>query len=989
MISNNRNVFRYALLGSVAAATLVTPGFASAQQGSDDVAVDEIVVTGSRIRRDTFNSPLPLSVVTGEDVRAQGSVSLSEVLMDQPVIAAASNAQNTAGTLFLAGQARADIRGLGPSRTLVLMDGRRVVFSDASSPAVDLNLIPTLMVERIDVVPGGVSAVYGSEAIAGVVNVIMRKELDGFEADVQTGISQEGDGAEFRIGAMYGTKLLEDRMNVLIGGEVSRQEPIFQIDRENLYPGIRRNTLTPQGVVPVSRSNTSPYATFVLRGGALGTAVSATRDIRTNGATITRLSPECSTPTVQFTCQDESLFYTAEYNALQARNSRGIIRGYVDYQLTDTITAFGELSYARSKGYTHSQPAFSSAVGGGTLPIVLRGDNAFLLGNTAAAIELRRLITTPTAQGGAGQTLTAASTFQVGKFWQELGGRDVLADRDTLRAVVGMEGKFNALGRDFNWDWYGQFGKLTGETTSYGQPNLARVRNAVDAVLVNGQIVCRDVTARAAGCVPFDLINGASIEAIQYINAQSTTEQEAEQHVLQGNISTTLYELPAGPLGFAIGMEYRKEYSSFVQDALGASGALFINPIGTRSGEYHVSEGYAELLIPILRDLPFAESLSVELAGRKSNYTSIGVTDQWRAAAEWRPFEDLTFRASKATAVRAPNIVELYSPQSRNFTTAASDPCDAQVFAVATASQQAARRITCAAAIPGWTPAFVSNFGTGRSSLAITNGGNPQLGPEEAETYQLGFVAQPRWIPNLQISLDFFKYNLSGQIGTIPVNTLFQNLCYDSPQSYAGNPFCALITRDPTGANGGGVPGGVSDVQLTNQNVAKVKVEGYDASIAYGFQTADIFERDYGSVALRLDATWMYRFALQGLPGQAYTQFANTINNATPEWKVNGTIQWALNDLQVRWTTHFLGSMIANNAFTEAGLSPYYTGDHWTHDLRVSYQLNDQVRLRAGVINVTDEYPPYLPETFAGTGTGSSNYDNRGRFFFVGAGFTF
>jgi iron complex outermembrane receptor protein len=984
-----RHWFRHALMGSAAAAACLTaPNLAVAQV--DDVDVGEIVVTGSRIRRDTFSSPTPLAVVTGETIRASGQTSLGEILLDLPTINVNTNAQSSSSTLFLAGQARADIRGLGTTRTLVLMDGRRIVFSDASSPGVDLNLIPSLMIERVDVVPGGASAVYGSEAIAGVVNVIMRKEIDGFEADVQAGLSQEGDGAEWRIGAIAGRKFMNDRLSILVGGEVSRVEPVMQRDRDELYPGIRRdNTANPQTIVPQSRSNTTPFGTFQLRSGAAGgpPAAAYTRDSR-NPSQIVQLSAACATPTVQPTCQDESLFYGAFYNALQARTERGIIRGYAEYDLTDNVKAFFDASFARVDGYGIFQPAFSSATGGGTLPLFLNGDNAFLNGASGTAAQLRA------AFAANNLPLTAATRVPVARFFTELGGRDVETRRTTTRLVGGMEGEFAAVGRQFTWDWYAQHGKTTGTTVSTNIPNIQRTQWAVDAVNVNGQVVCRATTvaataAAAAGCVPFDVINGSSRESQLYINGVSTTDQEVKQTVVAGNIGTELFNLPAGPVGVVIGAEYRKEESFFAQDPLGASGALFFNAIGTRQGEYSVKEAYGEIRIPILKDVFLAEELTIEAAGRLADYSTIGNTDQYRVAVTWAPVRDIRIRGSQGNAVRAPNIVELFSPQSVNFTATGIDPCDRQSFAGATAAQQAARRQNCAAAIPGYNPAtFTSSFGTGRPSLELRQGGNPDLGPETAKTYALGVVIEPRWVPRLQLSFDWFKYAIADQVGTIPLNTLLAQLCYDDTTPYASNTFCSLIVRDPTGTETGTV-GGVDYVLLTNQNVAKVKVEGYDASVAYGFNTEEMFGRNWGDFAFRLDVTRMYNFALQGLPGQAYTQLANTITNATPEWKGSAAIQWSMDKWQVNYAGHYIGSMIPTTAFTAAQLSPFYTGDYYTHDLRVRYVHSDALSLRAGVLNLTDEYPPYLPETFAGTGTGSSQYDNRGRFFYVGASFKY
>lgn len=950
----------------------------------DATTVGELVVTGSRIRRDTFSSPTPVSVISAEAIRESGNTSLGDIMMDLPVINAATNAQNSSSSLYLAGQARADIRGLGPTRTLVLVDGRRHVFSDASSPAVDLNQIPSLMIDRIETVAGGASAIYGSEAIAGVVNIIMKRDFDGIEADVQAGISAEGDGAETRAGLNWGGRFLDNRLNVMAGGEFARVEPIMQIDRDWAYPGIRRNNLVnPQTIIGASKSNVTPYGTFQLRGGPVGTAIAVTRDVR-DPTTITRLSGPCSTPTVQATCQDDALDYTAGFNALQGKSNRLILRSYAEYELTDAITAFAEASYATVGGYGIFQPAFSNAAGGGTMPVALRGDNAFLNGAGSTAAQLRA------EWLAAGLTLTQASQAQVGKFWTEFGRRDVSTDRDTLRLVGGMRGDVSVFDRQINWDWYAQYGELNGSTTSFGVPYVARVQQATDAIVVDGQVVCRDPAARAAGCVPWDLVNGASGEAVNWAYGQSTTDQKVKQTVVAGSFATDLMQLPAGPLGLAMGAEYRKEESSFDQDEVGASGQLFFNAVGQRSGEYDVREAFAEIRVPILRDVPFAEELTFEAAYRAADYSTIGTTDQYRLAGEWAPIRDIRFRMSEATAVRAPNIVELFAPQSENFTTAAQDPCDAATYAGASAAQQAARNVTCAAAIPGWNPAtFTSNFGTGRPSLRLIQGGNPNLGPETAETFQAGVVIQPRFLPALQISVDYFKYNIEDQVGTIPINTLLAQLCYDSTTPLASNPYCALIVRDPTGTAGGAVPGGVSQVELTSQNVAKVKVEGYDASVAYGFRTADMFARDFGDIALRLDATWMYRWALQGLPGQAYTQLANTITNSTPEWKGQGTVQWSREDLSVAWTTRYVGSMRSTTAFTEAQLDPYFTGDWFSHDLRVRYGINENLSVRGGILNLTDEAPPALPETFTGTGVGSSNYDNRGRYFYLGATFRY
>ncbi|ATQ44276.1 TonB-dependent receptor plug domain-containing protein [Caulobacter mirabilis] len=980
-------------------ATFAAPfAYAQTEEAAD---VEAVVVTGSRIKRDTFNTPMPIASVSAETIQDSGNVILGDVLMDLPMVNANSNAQNTSSTLFNSGQARIDLRGLGATRTLVLVDGRRHVFSDAASPAVDLNMIPSLMVERLDAVPGAASAVYGSEAIAGVVNIIMKKKQDGFLFDVQGGLSQQSDGGEFRAGASWGGRFFDDRLNVIVGGEYARQEAIMQADRKWAYPGIRRNTANPQTIVPQSKTNTSPYATFQLRSGPIPGATEAfdptkhayavTLDVR-DRTKVTQLSTPCSTATVQSNCQDDALFYGQIYNALQGEVERGTIRGYAEYELTSNVNVFGELSYAKVNGRGISQPAFSPAAGGPTtMPVAIFGDNAFLAGNTSTAADLRYHWVR------SGKDFTSGSSAQVGKFWQEFGGRDTEIERETLRAVIGMNGDFEFLNRNISWDWYGQYGETTGKTTAFNVPNVKKVQMATDAILVGGNVVCRATTsadpavrAAAAGCVPWNLVDGPSAAAVAYANANAYGEQTIKQTVLSANASTDLFDLPAGPVGFAFGAEYRKEESRFQQDALSASGALFFNSIGTRAGEYDVKDVYAELRVPLLKNVPFAEELTFEAAGRISDYSTIGTADQWRLALEWAPIQDIRFRANRGTAVRAPNIVELYAPQSTNFTpanTPPQDPCDSVVYAGATAAQKAARNITCAAAIANWNPAtFTSNIGNNRPTLRLLQGGNPDLKPEEATTNQVGVVIQPRFAPGFSMSIDWYRVELEQQIGLVPLQTLLSDLCYDSSTPYASNPFCAAIQRNATG--------GVDHVKLVNQNVAAVNVEGYDVSTQYRFRPSEIFNGafaaptggDLGDVTLRLDVTRQYTFDLQGLPGQPFTGLANTIPNATPEWKANFAATWAVDKFRFQWQTRYIGSMAVQvPSVPVSSLSPYYTDDYFTHDLRMTYRMNDDVSFRAGVVNFTDEQPPYLPETFTGTGTGASSYDNRGRFFFVGA----
>jgi iron complex outermembrane recepter protein len=968
---------------------LGTATVAQSQEQSQNTSADsgniqEIVVTGSRIKRESFDSPVPLAVIDGEALSQSGFTVLGDALNNLPQGMVNSNLQNTSGTLFNAGQSRVDLRGLGSARTLVLVDGRRHLTGDFRTSAVDLNIIPSTMIERIDAISGGASAVYGSEAIAGVVNIILKHEMDGFEIDVQGGMTGDSDGEEWKTSIGYGTQFADGRGSFLVGAEWGKIDPIMQIDRDWAYPGVRRNTAVPAGtaqnVLPASRSTTMPTATFQLVGGN-NAATARSVSIALDRSQVHVNSVDCRTATVAPTCQDPHLFYTAAYNALQGGLDRRVARAYADFDLTDNLTAFTDLSFAKVDGEAIFQPSFSNSAGGGTMPIVLRGDNAYLNGSSPLAAQLR------TQWTAAGLALTRTTTANVGKFWEEFGGRDTLVSRDSYRAIAGLQGDFDMFGRGFSWDTYAQYSELEGTTHAYNVPNIIKTQQATDAVLLNGQIVCNDAGARAAGCQPWDLINGPSQGAIDWANASAISDGKASQLVAAANLSGSLFDLPAGAVGVAVGIEYREEESDQIQDAVSASGALFYNAIGRTQGEYDITEAYTEIVVPILADLPLADRLTLELAGRIGDYSTVGSVDQWRVQATWAPIEDISFRASTSAAVRAPNITELFAPQGRNFTTAANDPCDrAQVNQNAATS--ATRIANCSAVIPGYNPAtFVSNIGTGRPSLALLQGGNPDLIEETADTLSVGAVIRPRFVEGLSISFDYWKIEVDDAVSTIPVNTLLANLCYDVNQSPASNPFCGLVLRDATGATTGGLVGGIREVILTNQNVQAIETSGVDAAIQH---TQDF--GNAGVLQVRLDGTKVIRWDLQGVPNGPVTHYAGIltgVNGSMPEYKVNGTIGWTFRDLTVQVQSRFQDSYGVSEIDPPASRDPFQTGNYWEHDLRATYRWNDSLSFRLGLINATDEHPPLVPEVGGATGTFGSTYDNRGRWFYVGANYSF
>ncbi len=965
------------IAGSIGA-TLSAPAFAQ----DSNTTFDEIVVTGSRIKRaDEFDAPIPLTVVSSDAVQDAGSTILGDVLGNLPQVLVGMSVQNSSTTLFNTGQSRVDLRGLGSARTLLLVDGRRHLTGDFRTSSVDLNLIPSTMIDRVEVISGGASAVYGSEAISGVVNVLLKKNLDGATIDVQAGITAEGDGAEYKAAAGYGFAFAEDRGSVVLGAEIGSVHPIYQIDRDWAYPGVRRDTTqTPQPIIPQSRSNTAATATFQFTSNASSSIAPDRSSLNVNSAA-------CRTTTVSPSCQDPWLIYTAQYNALQSELDRRALRAYADFDVTDRLKVFVDTSYAEVEGLGIFVPSFSNAGGGGTMPVQIRGDYAYLSGSPLGSqLTAQWLAALPAGT----TTLTRTNTAFVGKIWEEFGMRNSETYRASYRLVGGVEGSFDLLGRDVDWSFSTQYSRLIGHVIGQGTPYVQRVQQAVDAVLISGQIVCNDPAARALGCQPWDLLNGPSPAAVAWANAESRTDGVASQTAFALNANSSVFELPAGPLKAAVGGEYREEKSDQIQDPLSASNALFYNVIGRTKGQYHLREAYAETVAPLLRDLPFAHRLNFEAAGRVGNYSSVGGVDQWRLQLSWAPTEDVTFRGSKSVAVRAANITELYAPQGRNFTSTANDPCDrAQVAGIASdPARQAIRIANCSAAIPGYNSAtFVSNIGPGRASLPLLQGGNPDLSEETADTLTIGAVVRPRVLEHFTVSLDYWKIKLSDAINTIPINTLLTNLCYDAPQPIGNNRFCQLIRRDPTGTTTASVVGGVAEVILTNQNVQGIETSGYDLAIQYAYDFGNL-----GTAQLRLDGTKVVRWDLIGIPGGPVTHYAGTltgVNGAVPKYKANGTLGWARGNLTLQWQSRFQDSYAVSEVLLPTALSPFYTGQYFEHDLRGSYRVMDGLTVRLGINNLSNEHPPIIPEVGGATSSQTSTYDNRGRWYYAGVNYEF
>jgi iron complex outermembrane receptor protein len=484
--------------------------------------------------------------------------------------------------------------------------------------------------------------------------------------------------------------------------------------------------------------------------------------------------------------------------------------------------------------------------------------------------------------------------------------------------------------------------------------------------------------------VPWNIIDGPSPEAVAWTNGTARYDGLAVQTVIAADLTTSLLDLPAGELGLASGIEYRKEFSDFIPDTLTASNALFATAVPRTRGEFNVKEAYIETVVPLLADVPEAYRMSVEAAVRLADYSSAGTVDQWRLQFTWSLVPEATFRASLASAVRAPDIVESYGPRGSGNTSAALDPCDrAQIIAAASnPNLQATRIANCASVIPGYDPAtFQSNAGIG--SIPTTTGSNDKLFEERAETLSVGMVFQPRWLDRLKFSIDYWRIELEDAITTVPVNTLLSTLCYDATEPVAGNRFCGAIHRNLNAGEAN--TGHILRIELINQNAQAINTAGFDVAMSFVQPAGNVGELDF-----RLDATKTIRWDLIGFPGAAVAQQVGTLTSGIPEYKAQAALGWRRGPLYAQWQTRFQDSYAISSVDPPASRDPFYTGNYYQHDLNANYQWTDNFATRLGILNITNEHPPLLPEVGNATDTNSSaTYDNRGRWFYLGFNYSF
>lgn len=997
-------------------ALIATPSFAQTS-GTDTAATQadttapeatstggDIVVTGSRIATPVIDSANPIQVISAETIQNSGNVNIQDTLLRNPVFGTPGISRtNSNFSTSSAGVATVDLRNLGSDRTLVLVNGRRFVAGVPGTATVDLNVIPTQFIQRVDVLTGGSSAVYGSDAVAGVVNIILKDDFQGLELDAKSGVSQYGDDTEREINLTMGGNFDDGRGNIMVYAGYSKQGGVFSRDRKRsavdqiscLYTTCDidqtfeatqpyYSSFAPQGrfFAGVDPKTGSPYSFTFAPDGALQSCFT------TNG-------PTCSSSLG--TGVGPNGYNRSAVRTIAIPTERYLMALNSHYDISDHITAFLEGTYASTRTRTKLEPfPLDTSGSNGIFPATGGRFNieGYAVDPTTGASTLVRNPLVPIAIYNAATDTTGDGLKDIGftKRLSEFGNRGSDADRDTFRIVGGLRGD---LSDKWSYEAYYDYGETRESQQTFGQVNVLNFANALNAVQdvydLNGNgsttdAICADPTARAQGCVAADVygLNTLSQGAIDYIIAPSSVTSLTTQSVAGAGVVGSLPGLPAGDIGIALGTEYRRETSKQTFDALTNAGLNGGNKLANTQGHFDVVEGYGELKVPVLADMPGFHQLEFDAAGRVSDYSTVGTVFSYNLSGVWAPVRDIRIRGTYSQSTRAPNIGELFGGAGQTYPTGIVDPCEG---VKATDTSELATR--CIAA-PGVAANMAANGGVftlnqaDQQGISGLNTSNPNLKEEQSHSFTVGVAINPTSIHalrNLQLTVDYFDIKIKHAIVSIPRNYLLQQ-CYESGVQQ----YCDLITRRPAAA-GANSAGSLEFVNSTSNNSGGLKTTGIDTTLSYTEGLGSL-----GSMNLHAAYTHVFKGYVVPLPGADRDPFAGEIGASKD--RATGTINWMLDSVGATLTGTYIGPAYLDNTFLGIGQhdkdSKYIrVGSKFYLDAQLRFDATEHFEFFVGADNLLNTSPPPiisgLPGDTTGAETDAGTYDAIGRRYYAGA----
>lgn len=949
-----RSAFSRHFLFTSAALAAAVAGTAQAQEAPAPPTDEEaIIVTGSRIPRPNFTSNSPISTIDAAQLELQQPVDVEQVLRTMPQFSSGNSSSTNNGS---SGTSTIDLRGLTTPRTLVLINGKRIVGFDPNG-LVDVTAIPVAMLERVDVVTGGASAVYGSDAMAGVVNFILKDDFSGAQVDADYSITGDNDGRRESYGLTLGADLDNGRGNVSLHVGYLSQEQVNMDARAFGVAALDSDTGNPGG------SETSIPTVIDTGSGRIQVRPSAPTGF--------------GTPIQKFNFNPQNLY--------QGPQERWQGLAIAQYDLTPNIEAYGRFLYTS----TDTAPALASTATFG-FPFEIPLNSPFLSAQQSAFLAGDNTVS-PCSVAAAGQCVTIGLRRRM----IELGPRQYEFNYDTFQALAGLRGDLTGALANWSWDI----------TYAHGENSLKRQqRNDIDANRIQQALFVTNATTcidQSNGCAPinfFDPATPMTAAALNFIRLdlqlQSQTTQDYFTTNLTGDLGPLKSPFSDEPVGVSFGTEWRRETSDFRPDAASASGASpgFGQTLPI-AGEYDVWEGYVEALAPIVTGKPFVQALNLELGYRRSDYSTSGSVESYKYGAEWQPVDAIRFRGMFQRAVRAANIAELFTPLTPSTGNLTSDPCAQTVLTsgnlynlcLGTGAPQS--RLN-AGTVPAPISGQINNF----------VGGNPNLDPEESDTVTFGFVSEPAFIPGLTVSLDYYDITIANAIALRPASDIIQG-CYSATRNPTANPNsadCQLVIRNTlSGDLSGALNFGV--VQAF-QNIAEIETSGIDLSVAYRVDLDGM-----GSLAFNFDGTHTREANYKPSPSSAviacagrYGQSCGLPSTATtsvgapvPEYRWVQRTTWTIGglDLSYRWR-HLSG--VSLDGLTANILPAFASIDDYDYiDLALGWDINDTFRFNANVTNVFDKDPPIIGNDTGSTTFNSGNtypgtYDVLGRVFTVG-----
>ena len=954
MISFKKSAFVTTSTLAIAAATFAGAAQAQTTQTAQAGAVEEIVVTGTRVVRDGYEAPTPLTVVGVEQFQQASTNNTIDYLTTLPSFAGNYTPQNStqnvsAGT---AGTASVNLRNLGTTRTLVLVNGQRSVPSTITG-LVDVNTIPSQLIERVDVVTGGASAAYGSDAVSGVVNFVLDTKFTGVKGEASGGVTTYGDDRSWKVALTGGTTFAGDRGHFIISGMINHQDGVLGGGRAWNNTGLQiitnpaysaTNTSVPQRLLldKVSLSNATPGGIIVsgaLKGIAFGPGG---QPYQFNYGSI-----------VSGSAMSGGDWLTANLHTVgQSIEPSGGQRNLfvrASYAVTDEIEVFVQSNWYENSNFSNAYPN-DNYFGG----LTIKTDNAYL----PAAVRTQAL------------TL-GLTTLTMGTSLTELGPNSILTRRKVLRNVVGLTGKMDAFDTAWTWDAYYQTGVSMGSESSLNTLYFPGFTAAVDAVAApNGSIVCRStLTAPNNGCVPYNVFGTgvASAASKQYVVGTSHRNQRFVQNVAAASMAGEPFSSWAGPVSLALGIEHRSEKASGSSTVLDRTrpAVFFAGNYLPTFGSYNVTEGFAETVVPLAKDTVWAQSLDLNAAVRGTSYSNSGYVTTWKVGATYQPIADLTFRATRSRDIRAPNLNDLYNAGS-------------------TTNQVVIDT--------GRTGQGISYLGTTR--------GNPALVPEKADTTGLGVVIQPQFFPGFSASVDYWNIDLGGAISTISAQNIV-DLC-----SQGATSFCQAINNgQPLNPVGGS---GANQINIQPFNLAQQLVRGVDLEASYRTPLAAINDSWEGNIGFRVLSTFFIKNYTNNTLTPPTDSAGQNAGGGPPDYRMTVSATYSNDIISATISDRIVSSGVYNNTYVvcASGCPVSTTANNTINansiagamywDASFSYKfMNDgasNAELFLNVKNITNKDPvrvaggpsgvPYDTVT-----TNASNYDTLGRVFRLGVRF--